>query len=40
LNLSSRVRSKYPLAEPGALRVGPLKAAVGVANATPNLLAT
>ena len=28
--------SKYPPAEPGALGVGPLKAAVGVANATPN----
>jgi hypothetical protein len=25
---------KYPPAKPGALRLGPLKAAVGVANAT------
>ena len=30
--------SKYPPAEPGALGIGPLEAAVGVADATPNSL--
>jgi hypothetical protein len=32
--------SKYPPAEPGALVIGPLKAAVGVADATPIFWAT
>jgi hypothetical protein len=31
---------KYPPAEPGALGIGPLEAAVRVANATLHLLAT
>jgi hypothetical protein len=31
---------KYPPAEPGALMIGPLKAAVGVADATPIFWAT
>jgi hypothetical protein len=33
--LMARLNSKYPPAEPGALRFWPLKAAVGVANAAP-----
>ena len=32
--------SKYPPAEPGAIVMGPLEAAVGVADAAPNLFAT
>jgi hypothetical protein len=32
--------SKYPPAKPGALMIGPLKAAVGVADATPIFWAT
>jgi hypothetical protein len=32
--------SKYPPAKPGALGIGPLKAAMGVANATPLVGAT
>jgi hypothetical protein len=31
---------KYPPAEPGALMIGPLKAAIGVADATPIFWAT
>ena len=30
-----RMGGKYPPAEPGALGIGPLEAAVGVADATP-----
>jgi hypothetical protein len=32
--------SKYPPAKPGTLGIGPLKAAIGVANATPVVWAT
>lgn len=32
---TSIIANKYPPAEPGASEIGPLKAAVGVANATP-----
>jgi hypothetical protein len=34
----TRHPSNYPPAEPGALGIGPLKAALGVANATPVLM--
>ena len=33
----TEVRSKYPPAEPGALGLEPLKAAIGVANAAPRM---
>jgi len=33
-------RGKYPPAEPGPLGIGPLEAAVEVADAAPNSLAT
>jgi hypothetical protein len=37
---ASAQSSKYPPAEPGALMIGPLKAAIGVADATPIFWAT
>ncbi len=38
--VSACAQGKYPPAEPGALGIGPLEAAVGVADAAPNSLAT